>query len=104
MTKNVNGHSDAVRITMNAARKQGLRADTFTVEELIEFLPSDGSVATFYESYGHVNGVEHFARTKMRRSDRGIECLGIWEGNKTESVVLVHPLSDVGRKIRVLTR
>lgn len=91
---------------IETASKRGLAGETFTADELREFLPADGGEGVLWTSMGAAGGSrEMFGTSRMRVGERGIEVLGRFEGCPVGStqVVLVHPFG-VGREIRVLTR
>lgn len=95
----------AIWKTLTQARRAGLKADVFTVDEFAEFLPADGSETKFWESIGHARGDEQFHHTRMRRGESGIEILGTFEGSPIGStqVICRYPFGQ-GRTVRVLTR
>lgn len=76
---------------------------TLTAEALYESLPEDGSVQVRWEGFGHVNGVEQFRTTRVRRAadGRGVEVLRqVWGGRPGElEPILIHPLGR-GRTVR----
>lgn len=92
-------------MSLSQARRTGLQADVFTVDEFAAFLPADGSETKYWESIGHARGDEQFHNTRMRRGEHGIEILGRFDGCPigTTQVICVYPLGK-GRTVRVLTR
>lgn len=93
-------------ITRSAAHAKGMKPQSWTIEELHEFLPADGSMTTIYTSYGHTrrDGQECFGRTHVRAAQGRVECLtqhvedkGAWR------VIAGYPLG-AGRVVRILTR
>lgn len=89
-------------MTVSKARTKGYSPGDFTVEELLIFLPGDGSPVKLWESCGHRRtGAEIFCTVSMRAASGKIMCG--YEDKYGWCTTLVHPAGG-GRIVRILTR
>ncbi len=87
-------------MTVSKARTKGYSPGDFTVEELLIFLPGDGSVVKVWESCRRT-GAELFCAVSMRAASGKIMCG--YTDKCGWHTTLVHP-AGVGRIVRILTR
>lgn len=71
------------------------RVATYAAFELATFADASGT-AVIFESYGHVNGVERFCRTRYRADSNG----NLHGYDSDGAKKIIHPFD---RKLRVLT-
>ena len=83
-------------LSLAAARRKGLRPQTWTAGDLAATLPANGE-GSFLVSFGHVRGEERFGTQVVRRAADGGLVVTLPDG----STLLRHP-SD--RALRVLVR